>query len=449
MSDMSTTSYRFRNWAKTHACQAAACHQVRGEDEIVELVRRARRRGVRLKAVGGGHSWSDIALTDGELVRLDGHDAVLAVDRERCQVTVQAGIRLRQLNALLPEHGLGLSNLGSIAEQSIAGATATGTHGTGIRFGNLATQVVALRLVTGAGEVRELSAAQDPELFSAARVGLGALGIVSSVTLQCEPAFRLEERAFALPFARALAEMDALVEEHEHVKFWWMPHTDSVQVFTCTRTSASLRRRAVRRWIDRSPVTRWLFAGLLGLSRLVPAAIPTLNRVINVAYFRPGQRVDRSDRVFNTIMPPVHRETEYGIPRAQAAAALGQLRELIERQRLHVNFFVELRFVAGDDLLMSPCYGRPSCLIGAYMYPSRSLETYFREFERLMVEFDGRPHWGKEFTAGAATLRRVCPGYERFDAIRRQLDPDGVFENDFVRRVFAAAAPVAARATGA
>lgn len=445
---MSTASYRFRNWARTHGCQVAACHQVRGEEEIVELVRRARRRGVRLKAVGGGHSWSDIAITDGELVRLDGHDAVLAVNRERCQVTVQAGIRLRQLNALLPEHGLGLSNLGCIAEQSIAGATATGTHGTGIRFGNLATQVVALRLVTGAGEVRELSAERDPELFSAARVGLGALGIVSSVTLQCEPAFRLEERAFALPLDRALAEMEALVDEHEHVKFWWMPHTDSVQVFTFARTSAPLRRRAVRRWLDHSPVTRTMFAGLLRLSRLAPGAIPAINRVVNVAYFRPGQRVDRSDRVFNTIMPPVHRETEYGIPRSQAAAALGQLRELIERHRLLVNFFVELRFVAGDDILMSPCYGRPSCLIGAYMYPSRSLDTYFREFERLMVDLDGRPHWGKEFTADAATLRRVCPGYERFDAIRRQLDPDGIFENDFVRRVFAAAAPVAAQAAG-
>jgi FAD-linked oxidoreductase len=446
---MDTASYRFRNWARTHSCQVAACHQPRDEEEIVELVRSARRRGVRLKAVGGGHSWSDIALTDGELVRLDGYDRVLAVDRERHQVTVQAGIRLRQLNELLPEHGLGLSNLGSIAEQSIAGATATATHGTGIRFGNLATQVVALRLVTGAGEVRELSADCDPELYSAARVSLGALGIVSTVTLQCEPAFHLEERTFSLPFERALAEMDTLVDQHEHVKLWWLPHTDRVQVFTWNRTDAPLRRRAARHWLDQSLATRSLFAGLLRLSKLIPGVTPSVNSIVNATYFRPRQRVDRSDRVFSTIMPPIHREAEYGIPRAQAAVALERLRKLIEQHRLHVNFIVELRFVAADDILMSPCYGRPSCQFGAYMYPNRSIETYFHEFERLMADLDGRPHWGKEFTLDAQSLRRQCPGYDRFDAIRRQLDPHGIFENDFVRRVFAAAAmPATAQAAG-
>lgn len=414
---------------------------------MVAVVRAAAAAKKRVRVVGAGHSWNDIACTGESMMNLDLLCGVLAVDREARQITVAAGIRLRELNERVAEHGLALSNLGSIAEQSLAGAISTGTHGSGIRFGNLATQVVALRLVTADGTVRDLSAEHDPELFAAARVGLGALGVITAVTVQCEEAFHLEERAFALPFDRAVASLDELIDGHEHMKLWWLPHTDEVQVYCYNRTKAQKTPRSrIARWFEEGPLVLAAFALLLAWGRIWPRAIPAINRFVKSIYFKPRERVDRSDRILNIPMPPMHRESEYAIGREQAGEALSALRALIDGsdggEPLHVNFVVELRFVAGDDGMLSPAHGRASCQIGAYMHAGRSLDRYFEGFERLMLARGGRPHWGKEFRAGGDVLRPRYPRFDRFAALRRELDPNGMFENDYIRRLFGPSGPV-------
>lgn len=434
---MSEQRESFANWAGNQRSRPLRVHRPRGDHAIADLIGRARQRGETIKAVGAGHSWTDAACTDGHLVRLDDDPQVLHVDREQCTVTVRAGIRLKDLSQALRTRGLALSNLGSISEQSIAGAISTGTHGTGIGFGNLATQVIAMTLITGTGQILQLSATEHPELFSAARVGLGCLGIISQVTLQCEPAFFLHERRRPMPFAQACGQLQTLVENHQHTKLWWLPHTDTVQVFVQDRTVASRTAGAeLQHRLENHPLLSGLLAGLLKLGRLRPHTIPRINRLLTPVYFRQQERVERSDRVFGTIMPPRHMEAEYAIPLARTEEALTRVRALIEGERLRVGFIQELRFVAADDILLSPAFGRDSCQFGAYTGELSQNPYYLRRFEQLMLELDGRPHWGKWFSIDHRVLRERLPGFERFAAIRARLDPDGVFVNDFTRRVF-------------
>jgi len=216
-----------------------------------------------------------------------------------------------------------------------------------------------------------------------------------------------------------------------------VPHTERVHVYCYNRTPQPTRRRnRFSAWLDESFVGRGVFALLLGAGRLVPSLIPAINRLVAKVYFQRRHRIDRSDRILNIPMPARHREMEYAIPRAQAPEALRRIRDLIERERLKVNHVVEVRFVAADENLLSPAYGRATCQIGAYMNDAPDLERYFDGFERLMMEVDGRPHWGKEFRVSGAAVRAMYPGWQRFDAIRRALDPDGMFANDFIWRVF-------------
>jgi L-gulonolactone oxidase len=429
-------AFRFRNWARTDECRPRHYHQPRTEAEVVAIVRRAAAERRRVRVVGAGHSWNDIACTDDHLVNLDRLERLISVDKSRSRVRVEAGIRLKNLIARLDERGLALSNLGSITEQSIAGAISTGTHGSGALFGNLATQVIALRLVTADGNVRDLSATQDPDLFAAARVSLGCLGIVVAVTLQCEPAFDLEETSRAVPFDDAVARMQELVDAHQHVKIWWLPHTHTVQVYSSDRTTKPRTRSRAGHLFEQSTLLRAIFGVSLSVGERLPPAVPVLNRLVAHAYFAEHSWVDRSDRIFNTPMPPRHREMEFAIPREKAPDALVAMRELIDREALFVNFLQELRFVAADDALLSPAYGRATCQIGAYCGYGRDCSRFFSRFEKLMLPMSGRPHWGKEFTVAGAQIRSAYPAFKSFAEIRRRLDPDGVFENDYIRRVF-------------
>ena len=434
----------FRNWGGNQTCHPVRTHEPGDERELAEVLRQAHACGETVKVVGAGHSWSDVACTDGHLVRLDRMRDLLRVERDACTVTVQAGMRLKELNELLADHALALTNLGSVSEQSVAGAISTGTHGTGLRFGCLSTQVAELRLMTASGDTLDLDAS-DGDTFEAARLGLGCLGVVTRITLRCEPAFDLEELRFPLPFDDALERMQALVDEYDHVKFWWLPHTDNVLVFAQRRVAPHPRSRltriarAPRAWFD-TAINQGVFSRLLCVGARAPSLVPVLNRTVERAYFVRGHRVDRSDRVFNLAMPPVHREAEYGIPRDVAPLALRRLRELIDSLRIKVGFVVELRFVARDSILLSPAFKRDSCQLGAYIGDHPHQPIYFDAFQTLCRQLGGRPHWGKEFRADAAELALMFPAHARFNAVRRKLDPDGLFENRFVRRAFESSA---------
>jgi L-gulonolactone oxidase len=443
----------FSNWSRIHQSTPSAFHQPGGEEELAHILGVARSSGEGVKVVGAGHSWSAAACTDGHLLNLDRMNRVIEIDRQAGLITVEAGIRLNELNDRLDDAGLAMSNLGSISEQSIAGAISTATHGSGGRFGNLASAVVGLRLMTADGNVHDVSP-DDTDLFSASRVSLGALGIVTQVTVQVEPAFNLRERVVSLPFDEAVERMDELVDASEHVKLWWLPHTGKVRVSSLDRTTdpvtsrprpLALAERVASKLSGRDvdipgALDRFLnqrgFPFVLSLTRDRPKLTPPLNRLIRAAYLSQDNRVGHSVDVFNLTMPAIHREMEYGIPRADAAHALVETRNLIERRNLYVNFIVEVRFVAEDDIMLSGAYGRDSCQLGAYIGDCDSAMPYFEGFESMCLELGGRPHWGKELFASRDQLAAAFPKFEDFDRLRRELDPHGMFENTFVQHIF-------------
>jgi L-gulono-1,4-lactone dehydrogenase len=422
------------NWGRNQTCAPARIARPTTEDELVALVKDAASKEQRVKAVGAGHSFTSIACTDGVLVDLSGYGRVLDHDAATGRVTVEAGITLHRLSDELDARGLALENMGDIDQQSISGATQTATHGTGLRFGNLSSQVVGMRLVTADGSVLELSDERDPDTFRAAQVGLGALGLVSTVTLQCVPAFRLHAVEQPVPVDEVLADLDALVEENDHYEFYWVPHTRWALTKRNRRTDEPARPRPrAREWIDDMFLQNYAFGALCRVGRRWPSMIPRLAKIIpstgTVDY------VDRSDRVFTSPRKVRFWEMEYAIPREAVPEALNRLRRLVDEIGMQISFPVEVRVVRGDDLWLSTAHGRDTGYIAVHVYRGTPYDAYFSGVERIMDSYRGRPHWGKLHFQTAETLAQRYPRWDDFQKVRSRLDPDQRFANPYLDRV--------------
>lgn len=436
---------RVRNWAGNQRCRPAAVEHPRSEEEIAGAVRAAAAAGRRVRVLGAGHSFTDAAMTDGTLLVLDRHQEVLAVDRERGRVTVQAGLPLWKLSRILDEHGLALPNLGDIAAQSVAGAVSTATHGTGRRLGNLSTFVEDLRLVLADGSVLECSAVREPEVFDAARVSLGALGVLSSVTLRCVPAFDLHAVEMPQRLDGLLEALDREIDGHDHFEFFWVPHTGWALTKRNDRTTAPRAPRP--RWKafrDDVLISNWAFGALCEIGRWRPESIPRLARALP----RRGrvEYVDRSDRVFASPRLVRFVEMELAIPRTAAVEVVRRVRDFVKREDLRLSFPVEVRFVAADELPLSPAFGRETCYVAVHVYRGMPFERTFRGVERICADYGARPHWGKLHFHSAETLAPLYPAWERFQAVRARLDPEGRFSNSYLERVLG---PRAGRVVGA
>lgn len=429
------TGYTFRNWSRVYRARPRQYHQPSTEAELQALLQQAIDDKHPIRIVGGGHSWSPIALTDDLMLNLDRYSNLIELNTDQQTVTVQAGMRLKDLNRLLDERGYALPNLGSISEQSAAGVISTGTHGTGIGNPILAANVVRLTLLTTQGK-KELTP-DNGFTFKAALVSLGCLGLISTVTFKIVPAFNLEETAYPLPVAEALAQLPDLLQQYRHLKLWWFPHAPRLQVYGQNITDQSAPApSAAATYFNDVFMDRYVFTGLLKMGNLMPAIIPRMNGLINVLKFKPTQRIAKSFQLLNVPMPPIHRESEYAIPVEHAATVIQEVAAMIEQRKLRINFVLEVRFVQGDDIPLSPAYGRDSCYIGAYKAGNNQWPDYLEAFEEIMLKYDGRPHWGKEFSLSGEVIRKAYPEMDSFLQLRQQLDPDGIFLNRLTRKVF-------------
>jgi FAD-linked oxidoreductase len=389
----------------------------------------------RVTVAGAGHSFTDIACTDGLMVDLTRMTRVLGVAGE--DVTVEAGITLHKLGEALAARGLAMENQGDVDPQTVAGAIATATHGTGARFRNLSAQVVGVRLVTGGGEIRDI---RDGDELRAARVNLGALGVISAVTLRCVPAFTIHRVDAPLPLDDVLPRLDELVDGHDHWEAFALPYTRTALTLASKRTDREPQPPGPARAFARDVLIENAALGAAcRVGRRFPSLIPAVNR-FSARLISRAEHLDASHRVYANTRLVRFTEMEYAIPHEHAAEALERVLALIERRRLQVGFPVELRIVAGDDALLSTAYGRDTAYIAVHQYRGMEFETYFRAVEAIMDEYGGRPHWGKRHYQSAATLAPRYPEWERFQEIRRRLDPDGRFENDYTRRVLGAVA---------
>jgi L-gulonolactone oxidase len=396
----------------------------------------------RVRVAGAGHSFSDVALTDGSQLRLDRLTGVLDVDRSSGLVRVQGGITIRELNARLAEHGLALENLGDIDVQSIAGAISTATHGTGARLRNISAQVVELILVLADGSTLRCAEVIDSEVFRAARVGLGALGVIAEVTLRCVPAFTLRGVDAPMPLHDTLARFEELALGNDHFEFFVFPHADRALTRTNNRTDQPPRPRGrVSAYANDVLLTNHAFELLCRAGRRFPRRIPQLNRLVT-RLAGATARVDRSDRIFASPRLVRFTEMEYALPRAATPEAVNRIMALVPSRNFAVPFPIEVRTVAPDDALLSTAAGRDSGFVAVHMYRGMAWEPYFRAVEAIMDELGGRPHWGKRHFQTAAMLRPRYPDWDRFQAVRVRLDPEGRFANAWTDRILGPVNPV-------
>jgi len=416
---------RFVNWARTVATRPLERHAPSSEAEICELLAGA--GGRRVRVVGGAHSWSRINAPEDIWLTLDRVTGVIA--RTATDVTVHAGTRLAALLGYLGDATLPI--VGSISAQSIGGMIATGTHGSSLAHGNLASLVTRVRLVKADGEVLELDA-RDPR-FEGMRVHLGALGVVTAVTLAIEPRFQLAETVEHVAIADLPGELETIAASAEYVKVWWMPHYGRAQVFRYTRTTDATTGNPVRRrWLDDHVMHRFAFPVVARLAR-VPGMAPRISRYVASSFVGP-RRVGPSALMLSTPMPFRHRETEAALPMTKAGEAIERLARAVAAGDFRINFPMEIRFVKGDRGWLSPAFGTDTCQIGAYCQ-GPTATPYFAAFWREMRALAARPHWGKELDHHSDDVRVLWPEARKFLALRDELDPERRFASDFHARV--------------
>ncbi|PJF02015.1 FAD-linked oxidoreductase [Streptomyces carminius] len=425
----------WRNWAGTAEVRPLRTVAPATTGALAEVVRRAAEDGLRVKAAGTGHSFTAAAVTDGVLIRPDRLTGIRRIDRAAGTVTAAAGTTLRHLNRELAAAGLSLTNMGDIMEQTVSGAVSTGTHGTGRGSGSLAAQLRALELVLADGSVLRCSPEENADVFAAARTGLGALGVISEVTLAVEPLFLLTAREEPMHLGAVLADFEHLVRDNEHFEFYWFPHTDRCVTKRNNRSPGpAAPLPPFGGWLTDEFLSNGVFQAACSLGRAVPPAVPGIARIAGRAL---GARTytDIPYKVFTSPRRVRFVEMEYALPRAAAPAALRELADLVERSDLRVGFPVEVRVTPADDITLSTASGRETAYVAVHQYRGVPHERYFTAAERIMTAHGGRPHWGKLHSRDAEYLAGVYPRFGEFTALRDRLDPARVFGNDYLRRV--------------
>lgn len=425
---------RWRNWAGDQRCKPARIERPARVGQLRAAVAATTRRGQRIRAVGSGHSFSDIALSEGVVLDLARLNRLIDLDRQSGLFKVEAGIVLGTLGRLLDSHGVAFENLGDIDRQTIAGSISTGTHGTGERFQNVSAQVAALELVAPDGSLFSIDES-DPDLLRAARVALGALGIIYSVTLRTVPAYTLHRVDRQRLLAETLDGLDDLNAACDHFEFYVFPNTDLALCRESRRTAEPPdARHPARVYVQEVMLENWVGQLFAWAARYSPSSAPRLARIAarNVG---DSSKIDTSYRVFASERRIRFTEMEYAIPREHAREMVERVLGLASRSDLGVAWPIEVRFVAADDSLLSPSHERDTCYVAVHQDRKLDWQPYFRGVEQIAREYDGRPHWGKRHFQTAATLAPLYPRWDDFQAARRHLDPDGVFANAYTDRV--------------
>lgn len=428
-------SSRWQNWCGLVDCSPLRIETPASIEEVQRVVREAAREGKRVRVVGSGHSFTDLVRTDEVLVSLDKLQGLVEVDRDRREATVWAGTKLWRLNELLDEQGLAMENLGDINKQSIAGAVSTGTHGTGIRYGNISSQAIGLTIVTAGGEVLECSEEKDRELFKAAQVSLGALGIIVKIRLRLEPAYNLKYVRKRGDFGETARRIEEYRDSTRHFEFYWFPFTETVQLKFLNKTDEPAHERPVRKFLSDIVLENASFGLISRACRAKPSRCRGASRLA-ARFVSEGEEISRAHKVFSTSRMVRFYEMEYGVPADRGIEALTEFKDWLEASDIDVHFPVEFRFVKGDDAYLSPSYRRDTAYIAVHMYRGMEYKRYFEGAEAIFKRYEGRPHWGKLHTRTAEELSTLYPKWGEFQRIRRELDPGELFLNSYLNGLF-------------
>jgi len=432
---------RWQNWSGSVQSTPRQIVKPRTVDELVQLIEAYGREGRRVRVAGAGHSFTPLVQSNDVLLSLDGLQGIEKIDAGRGTVTVLGGTRLKSLGEALYAHGLAQENLGDIDVQSISGAISTGTHGTGVRFGTLSTQVECLTLVTATGELLECSPQRDPEVFKAAQVSLGMLGVIARVTLRVVPARRLRFQSHRERLADCITNLERYKQENSHFEFFWLPYTEWVQAKFLNETESPLNGSNLWGSFNKIVLENGVYWLLSECCRLVPRLSSSVSK-LSAQAIASVDEINYSHRLFATPRWVRFQEMEYNIPAEHVSAAITEVQDCINQHRFAVHFPLECRFVHSDDIWLSPAYQRDSAYLAVHMYRGMEYKPYFRRVEEIFLRYQGRPHWGKMHTQDTRRLAALYPRWNDFRRVRAALDPQGMFLNDYLRELFDADTPL-------
>lgn len=424
------------NWSGWVRATPSAMLSPASEGELAGIVRDARGP---VRVVGSGHSFTPLCQTDGTLLSLDRMQGIVGVDRDACRATVRAGSKIHALGRPLHDAGVGLKNQGDIDRQAIAGAVGTGTHGTGPTLGSLSSEVQAFRLVTAQGEVLACSPTENAEIWEGGRTSLGVLGVFSEITLGVAPAYRLKERNWVMPAADCWRQIGQLKDAHRHFEFFWFPMADAVVAKTLDVTDEPVRDPIdCARMQARGEQGSWdqrVFETGCQAARLLPGLSGPLQRFFTRGAMGAGERARWSHEIFPSARTVLFNEMEYSVPAANGVDCIREVAEVIRSRNISGVFPIEFRFVKADDIWLSPFYKRDAATISVHQYTGQDYKPLFDAVEPVFWKYGGRPHWGKLHSLRAGQLSRLYPMWDRFQALRRRLDPDAKFLNTYLRDV--------------
>ena len=424
----------WRNWSGYVECPNAHVATPGSPAELTDVVHAAARNGQSIRVVGGGHSFSPLVETDGVILSLDRLQGIIDIDRDNRIARVHAGTRLWTIGSALAQAGLAMENLGDINVQSIAGATSTGTHGTGITLGNLATQIAAMKFLTAAGEEVIASPDENPDLFAGGRIGLGCLGVLTELTLRLVPSFRLKLARGKMALEDCLAQSDDLIRRHRSFEFYWLPHTEAVLTKGWTLTDEPAEAAGWQRYVTETLLENAAFGALCRIGKAVPALCPSISRFC-AGLISAGSQVDEGYSMLSTVRQVRFNEMEWSMPAERGPDALREIKAFIARREFPLMFPLEYRWVRGDDLWLSPNHGRDSVHISVHQYQGMPFERYFDGVQAICLNHGGRPHWGKVHSLAAPQLSKLYPRWDDFLALRERMDPSGRFLTPYLRRL--------------
>lgn len=425
---------KWRNWAHTSESRPERIFFPSSIEEVRLLVKQANEQKKTIRVAGAGHSFAKLVETDEWLVSLDRLTGIEKINELENTATVYAGTRLKELGEALGKRGYAQENLGDINVQTIAGAISTGTHGTGIQFGSIATQVIELVLVSAQGELLVFSEKENPDTFKASLVSLGMLGIVVKVTLKLIKSPVYAFKSYKLPYYMLEEQLYELIDSHRHFEFFMFPYSDLVQVKTMNITDDRPQRTGLY-WFKNLVLENYLFWFVSEACRIVPKMSRPFSRLSAIGVGTSAISA-YSHQLFATPRLVRFREMEYAIPLRNFRDALRDIRLTMEKNNYAVHFPIECRMAKADDIWLSPSYQRDSTYIAFHMYKGMPYENYFREMEKIMQTYAGRPHWGKMHHASIEQLQKLYPKLQAFLALRKQLDPNHVFLNPYLKELF-------------
>ncbi|WP_180005047.1 MULTISPECIES: D-arabinono-1,4-lactone oxidase [unclassified Acinetobacter] len=403
----------WENWSGAQKSIPKSFIQPKNLEQLMEVVQSQ----PKIRMVGAGHSFSPLAKITDTLVSLDHLKGILDIDAERCQSTVQAGTRLFDLGEKLASFDQALINQGDIDRQSLAGAIATGTHGTGLELPCLSALVKGFELLTAQGELLQCSAEQNSEIFQAGRVSLGSLGVLTHVQLQNRPMYKLKEQTRLCPLNDVMQNMQQWQYEHRHIEFWAFSHADQVILKTLDETEDNLQPRK-EQWLDDDVLLKLCAE----LTRIFPPLNPWLQKLLGV-FVKPSINVDWSSRIFPSARSTKFNEMEYQIPLQHGMNCLEEILHTLRRHKVPMFFPLEYRLVRGDDIWLSPFYQQDSASISVHQFYKQDYQVIFKLVEPIFLKYGGRPHWGKLHSLNARQLQNVYPKWQDFLNIRQELDP--------------------------